>query len=212
MDIEQFIEKRPYLYHLTSKENAENIIKHRYIYSTNKLVEMSEDASHAGILRTRRIEHYEVVINGQSYYLRDQRPISELALSKCLTDNWQVGDFLYHLNDRVFMWPTLERLSRHYKRYQQEAPVIFRFPTAELLELNPHVLFCRLNSGATRANSYLGGKAPDRGPETFLPANLFDRPVRDVAEVTFENSCNININFKTGNTPDFNFDKEFPKV
>ncbi|MDO1449641.1 hypothetical protein Q0590_25410, partial [Rhodocytophaga aerolata] len=136
------------------------------------------------------------------FSLRDQKPISEKALGKCLTDNWSVGDFLYHLNDRVFMWPTLDRLWRHFNRYEQENPIIFRFSTHELLDANPHVKFCRLNSGATRANSYLGGKPPERGSNSFMPALLFEFAVREVAEVTFENKCVIDGPFWKSSRPD----------
>lgn len=202
MDLQKFIEKRPYLYHLTSKENAQTIIEQRRLYSTNSLIEMAGDEVHFAIQRQKRPTHYKIEIGGTSYYLRDQRPISEKALAKCLTDGWQIGDFLYHLNDRVFMWPTLERLRRHYDRYKHEEPVIFRFPTAELLELNTQALFCRLNSGATRANSYLGGKPPERGAETFLPSHLFNYTVANVAEVTFREICDINVNFTTSLSPD----------
>lgn len=192
MDIQKFIKERPYLYHLTSKENAEHIIAQRRLYSANELIKMSKDRAHLPVQRKRRVGHYELIIDGNTYFLRDQRPISEKALAKCLTNGWSVSDFLFHLNSRVFMWPTLERLWRHFNRYEAEKPVIFRFPTKELLAANAHPEFCRLNSGATRANSYLGGKPPARGPQTFLPAKQFELSVRDVAEVTFQKRCDLN--------------------
>lgn len=205
MEIEKFIQDRPYLYHLTSKENALKIINQKRLYSTNRLIDLSGNPDYKKIKRERRIGHKEIIIDNKSYFLRDQRPISELALSKCLTHNWKVADFLEHLNDRVFMWPTLERLWRHYNRYAGENPVIFRFLSNEILELNPHARFCRLNSGATRANSYLGGKAPDRGPDTFLLATNYNLSVRSIAEVTFEAQCNINCKIYTASAPNGNF-------
>lgn len=126
-------------------------------------------------------------------------------MAKCLTDGWNVGDFLYHLNDRVFMWPTLDRLWRHFNRYKSEKPVIFRFPTRELISLNPHVQFCRLNSGATRANSYLGGKPPERGANTFLSAEKFGLSVRDVAEVTFQKYCDVDVEFYHSSAPESSY-------
>ena len=207
MNIEKFITERPYLYHLTSASNSKLIIEKKKLFSTNELVRMSKDKKQLPILRTKRLDHHEVIIDGTSFFLRDQRPISEKALSKCLTDGWVVGDFLYHLNDRVFTWPTLDRLWRHFNRYKSEKPVIFRFPTIEVIRLNPQVQFCRLNSGATRANSYLGGKPPERGSKTFLPAEEFPLPVRDVAEVTFPKFCDVNIPFEYSLTPDGKYRK-----
>jgi len=204
MELDNFIRQRPYLYHLTNVQNAENIISERRIYSANKIIELSGD-SYDNINRRRRIEHTEIKVGEQSYFLRDQRPISEKALAKCLTGGWQVSDFLYHLNDRVFMWPTLDRLWRHFNRYEHENPVILRFHTREIIDSNPHVKFCRLNSGATRANSYLGGKAPERGEHTFLSAEQFGRPIREVAEVTFENECKFKLPIARGLRPDGEF-------
>jgi hypothetical protein len=202
MNIEKFIEKRPYLYHLTSSSNANLIIAEKRIYSANELIRMSKDEQHLPIQRKKRTNHYLLYINGNAYSLRDQKPISEKALAKCLTDGWEVSDFLYHLNNRVFMWPTLDRLRRHFNRYKEEKPVIFRFPTEKLLAINSHVLFCRLNSGATRANSYLGGKAPARGRQSFLPADQFQHAVREVAEVTFPKYCDISMDLAYSSSPD----------
>lgn len=201
MDIKKFIAERPFLYHLTSQENAKRIITQKKLYSTNKLIDLSGNPDYQRVKRERRIGHKEIIINKESYFLRDQRPISELALSKCLTHNWKVEDFLAYLNNRVFMWPTLDRLWRHYDRYAAERPIIFRFSTNQIIELNNHAMFCRLNSGATRANSYLGGKAPERGPNTFLLAKDYNLAVGTVAEVTFEEECDISCNIFTASNP-----------
>ena len=117
MNLEKFIKERPYLYHLTKASNADLIIAEKKIYSANELICMANNGAAHSIQREKRKDHHELNINGKVYSLRDQRPISEKALSKCLTPGWNVGDFLYHLNDRVFMWPTLDRLWRHYNRY-----------------------------------------------------------------------------------------------
>ncbi|HEX3387037.1 MAG TPA: hypothetical protein VHS53_17675 [Mucilaginibacter sp.] len=202
MDLEQFIEKTPYLYHLTSQTNAVNIIAQRQLFSANELISLSGDNTIQNVKREKRTQHFPLTVNGVALSLRDQQPISLVALPKCLTDNWSVSDFLYHLNDRVFMWPPLGRLCSHFGRYESEHPVIFRFDTQSLMDVNPHVKFCRLNSGATRANSYLGGKPPERGPNTFQSAADFDLPVGKVAEVTFEGQCTITGSFSSGGHPD----------
>lgn len=153
-------------------------------------------------LRTIRSRHEVVQIDGIPYYIRDQNPISPVALSKCLTNGWNCGDYVEYLNQRVFTWPTVNRLERHYNRYESENPCIFRFSTGVLLELNQHAEFSRLNSGATRANPYLGGLAPERGPETFLPARHYPRFPSTVAEVTFVDSCRLPDDFRVSYSPD----------
>ncbi len=208
MDLQKYIEKRPFLYHLTCEENAVNIIEKGKLLSTNALIELSGNKEDNKVKRERRLKHYPLLIEGTQLYLRDQRPISEKALGKCLTDGWNVGDFLYHLNDRVFMWPSLERLWKHFNRYEAEKPVIFRFLAKDIIEANPHVKFSRLNSGATRANSHLGGKAPARGANTFLSASDFILPIGQVAEVTFENECKISGKYSYNGRPDSFIDSQ----
>jgi hypothetical protein len=193
------------LYHLTSSENATNILATKTLFSANTLIDMTGDDLLQNIKQVRRPSHQTIIIGDDRFYLRDQRPISELALSKCLSNDWNVSDFLFHLNERVFMWPTLNRLWKHFKRYEQENPTIFRFSTREILEANPHVKFCRLNSGATRPNSHLGGIAPLRGIESFVVAEQFDRRVGEVAEVTFEKECKIAGPIWTSTRPDAYF-------
>jgi len=205
MEIEKFIALRPYLYHLTCKENAEKIIAGHRLYSANELIRLSGKKENHAISRKRRTKSTPILIGGETFFLRDQLPISEVNLAKCLTDNWTISDFLNHLNDRVFMWPTVLRLTSHFKTYESEKPVIFRFSTADILAANPHVKFCRLNSGATRSNSYLNGAPPERGPRSFLSASEFDWVPSQVAEVTFEKSCVITGSYRYGARPDGRF-------
>lgn len=202
MDIQSFIRIRPYLYHLTFAESIPEIINRGRIFCTNRLLEMS---SREEFKRIRRSEHVQVVIAGTIFKLRDQRPISEKALSKCLTHDWTCEDYYEYLNNRVFTWPTLERLQRHYQRYILERPKILRFSTEFAIPLNPNPKFCRLNSGATRANSYLGGIPPYRGPETFLSAHEYELSPNSVAEVTFENEFILPNEFCISDNPGANW-------
>lgn len=205
MNIDKFIQLRPFLYHLTCRENAEKIVAGQILFSANELIRMSGERANRRISRIRRTASTPLVIGHDTYFLRDQLPISEINLAKCLTDSWGVGDFINHLNDRVFMWPTIGRLMSHYLTYESEKPVIFRFSTAEMLASNPHVKFCRLNSGATRSNSYLGGAPPDRGSKTFLSAVEFDLSPSRVVEVTFEKQCSIVGTLARGTHPERQF-------
>lgn len=192
MDINKFITRTPFLYHLTSIENINRILSERRLQSTSKLIERSQNPAYQQFLNQRRTNHAEILVDNEPVFLRDQKPISEKNLSKCLTDGWTCSDFYVHLNRRVFFWPTVKRLISHFNTYIEENPVIIRVLTNEVLRDNPHVKFCRLNSGATRSNSYLGGKPPDRGINTFLSAENFGFNVPQVAEVTFENECVLN--------------------
>jgi len=194
MDISKFIITRPFLYHLTDQRNLDYIgQKKGILFSTTEIIQRSElnADEKEKILRERRPNHTKVRINGFDISIRDQKPISIRNLSKCLTDGWSYGDFLYHLNNRVFFWPTIPRLSRHFNRYADERPLIIRVSSREIFELNQDPEFCRLNSGATRSSSHYGGAPPQRGKDTFLKADQYPYSVSGVAEVTFINMCQL---------------------
>lgn len=169
--------------------------------SAKSIVEASSHPDPTSLLRKKRPEHCSVSVNGTTCWLRDQKPISEKVLSRSLTDGWDISKFLEHLNKRVFMWPTVDRLGRHFTRYELEQPVILRFSSGDLL-LRPNVEFSRLNSGATRCSSHWDGNAPERGPHTFQSATDYNGRPSSVAEVTFLDSCVLPDRFWTAHSPE----------
>lgn len=204
MDITKFIRLRPFLYHLTDRRNLQNLLDNGGIlYSTTELVKKSSLSTtrKSELIRERRPIHEEISVNGFSVYIRDQRPISIQNLKKCIPKEWIVGDYIQHLNKRVFFWPSVSRLTRHYNRYAHEKPVIIKVDTSLLLQLNPHSEFCRLNSGATRSSSHHDGGPPPRGGDTFLSATDYPSNQGSVAEVTFAKICHLPENILIGNTP-----------
>jgi len=201
MNRDELIKKTPFLYHLTDEKNIAFIKAKKKLYSTTELISLSNLQKKEEFITTRRSEHTQISIDGYTIFIRDQRPLNK-ALDKCLTDGWTRNEFIAHLNNRVFMWPNLSRLNIHYGRYEFEMPVIFRFNTSELLELNENkVELARINSGATRPSGTLGGKAAARGKNTFLKIEQCDYPVRNVAEVTFPNICILPNRFEKGYNP-----------
>lgn len=192
MDIKEFQKKRPCLYHLTSNKNLTNISSGKLLFSTKQIVKLTKTSDE--ILRKKRTNHITIGDGETTFDIRDQRPISEKLLRGCLLDGMTLEEYYELLNERVFWWPTLDRLSRHFNKYAFEKPKIICVKTSELFEVNPdNVEFSRLNSGALRANSYLNGKAPDRGRSTFVAADKFEYGIGGVAEVTFLNQCKLPI-------------------
>lgn len=203
IELEKFCEKRPYLYHLTDKTNAELILQKRQLLSTKSIAEAAFGNYDLAkeFLRSKRENHALLNVNGIEYKIRDQNPISLVVLGRSLTDDWTSGDFIEFLNSRVFMWPTLDRLNRHYARYLEEKPIIFRFKSEDVLKLNNRALFTNLNSGATRCHPAYDGNAPYRGPKTFLPADKYNLGINSVGEVTFLDSCKVPNTVWTSRSP-----------
>lgn len=200
MDVKKFQSKRPYLYHLTSDKNLANILKGKLLLSTKEIVKLSKTSDE--ILRRKRPVHITIEKGEIFFHIRDQRPISEKLLSGCLLDGLTLEEYYELLNERVFWWPTIDRLTKHFNRYAFEKPKIICVKTFELFDINAeNIEFSRLNSGALRANSYLDGKAPGRGRSTFAPADKFDYGIGSVAEVTFLNQCKLPTKIQILQTP-----------
>lgn len=201
MNKKDFIAKMPYLYHLTDPRNLICIKNEGTLYSTVEIIKVADIHGGNEFLKQRRPEHRIVDFNKYKIHLRDQRPLNR-ALEKCLTHNWKPEQFIFHLNSRVFMWPTIKRLRIHYGRYANENPIILRFSTKEILELNHHAEITHINSGATRPSGALGGKAASRGKNTFKKFEVFDMTISKVAEVTFPAQCILPKVFQSGTSPE----------
>jgi hypothetical protein len=175
---------RPYIYHLTARENL------GYIRATGRLYSTAALLTRAGedhLAQRRRIEHLYVWVDGHRVMIRDQKPLYEGHIS--FDADCQLADLVGMLNQRVFFWPCSPNgnLSSygesHWSRYESESPVLLRISLKALLEVNSTAIidFCRYNSGAPRTT---GGRKSPRGRETFVPPDSFDGPPSDVVEVT----------------------------
>jgi hypothetical protein len=205
MDKQQFLDKTPYLYHLTSKDNLYFVKAECKLYSTVALAGKSGIQNANDFLQTRRDGHATLSVNGIYISIRDQQPITR-ALDRCLTDNWTREQFIYFLNQRVFTWPNLKRLNIHFSRYESEKPVILKLSTEEVLKLNPNPLVTNLNSGATRCIPKYRG-APPRGKDTFQLIPDYLGTPSSVAEVTFMNECLLPKKMEIGFHPDGPWEK-----
>jgi hypothetical protein len=210
MELQKFIESREYLYHLTDKINLKSILSDYTLKSTTELVKSSNITKKADFLRDRRLKHCPISINGFDIMIRDQYPLNPAIAMKNMTKGWVFEDFVYHLNSRVFFWPTEKDLRSHYKRYEndKEYPMILRFETKEVVALNkPEPFFCKYNSGAPRChNSFEKGAAP-RGENSFLRAIDYPDPIASVREVTYLNFCKLPRNIYISAHPNKPFKK-----
>ena len=183
--LERYSEVRPFLYHLTARENLAHIRSTGQLQSAAVL--LGRVPANMETLRTRRNEKMPVYIDAETASLRDQTPLHENNIQ--FLDKWELEDVVESLNSRVFFWSGWRRTpipsgERHFNRYRQEHPVILRAPFESVCRCNPGrtPLFCKYNSGAPRQSQ--GRKSP-RGPDTFLPAECFPYNPGNVVEVTF---------------------------
>lgn len=184
VDLDRFVGLRPYLYHVTARENRAAIARERRLEPAASLMRR---AARPDLLRWRRPAAVELRIDDTPVVLTDQRPLIEANLR--LDGAWMLEDFVEYLNEHVFFWPgradgPIAQGARLLGHYEADAPLVLRMPTRALLAENAGVepLFCQFNSGAPRQQR---GQRVRRGPHLFAPAEQFVRRESEVVEVAF---------------------------
>lgn len=189
-DLNAFATSRPYLFHLTSRENLKRIRRTRVLQCSTMLHSL---ALNPPALTNKRGNHLELKLPGDSVFLRDQSPLHKGNMR--LLGSWTFQDVLDNLNGRVFFWPgtssgVISYGVRHYVRYASERPVLLRMSSSDLFKANslnaPE--FCRYNSGSPRCS---GGVGSPRGPNTFVVASAADFTASKVVEVTFRGEIDL---------------------
>ena len=185
MQTEQFVLMRPYVYHLTDRNNLGHI---RVANALSPAAYLMEQARRCDLMRSRRHQHEKIRMGNTVVLIRDQMPLRKGHIE--LLDGYSYEDVIESINRRVFFWAgtdagPIAQGVRHFGRYRTEHPVILRVSFRSLLQLNPHTepKFCRYNSGSPRTSNR---KKSPRGPDTFMGAETFDGTASAVVEVTFE--------------------------
>jgi hypothetical protein len=171
-----------------------------HLFPAEKLMERS---GRADLMRARRSGPIEVRISEALISIRDQAVLHRGNAQ--FPDGYTFEDLIESLNHRVFFWPGKaggpnDYGMRHFKRYEEENPVILRIAVESLLVANPNVepRFCRFNSGSPRCS--FGKKSP-RGPNVFLLAEEFSGGPSDVVEVTFDSEISLPRDSEFGKSP-----------
>ncbi len=173
-DLAELLRHCPTLYHMAERGSWPDIQRHG-LRSTVALLDLFEvgGARREAILRQHRPAgvalHHPV--HGTAV-VRDQKPMSDGALRRCLTDGMLPAHWYELLNGRVFFWLTRARLlklldGRAYRALEHD---VLEIDAAALVATyRAQIMLSPINSGATFA---LGPKP--RGPGTFQPVGSFD--------------------------------------
>jgi hypothetical protein len=198
-DLNDFSQLRPYLYHLTRRENLHSIKQYMQLESASRL---ADAAGKTELIRERRTSHVRLPKAGNDVVLCDQAKLHKANIQ--FSPGWEFDDFLQHLNTHVFFWAGSENKPvahgvRHFNRYHEEAPVIIRIPIGSLLRKNSSAvpLFCKFNSGSPRC-AY--GKRSPRGSDTFVSAETCTFTAGHVVEVVFRDFVFLPQDLKISNS------------
>jgi Family of unknown function (DUF7002) len=162
---EEFVSHYPRLYHMAELGTWSSIRSHGLL-STSALLDLYgiNGKERRQIECCRRPQ--SVTIRHEKYgpaVIRDQKPISDSALSKCL-EGMTPTEWYRLLNERVFFWVARERVLGllSARTYRNREHTVLTIDTAKLLKLHhERVTLSPINSGSTVYNPQ------PRGPDTF---------------------------------------------
>jgi hypothetical protein len=166
MRSEEIAAHYPRLFHMANVGSWPSI-RHHGLLSTRALVDFYgvDGELRERVLRSRRSESIPLEREGLTRaVVRDQLPLREKSLEKCLTD-MTLGEWLETLNSRVFFWldePHLENLLGA-RAYKADPHDVITVDTAALVERDgAKIRLSPINSGST-----LYTPTP-RGSQTFM--------------------------------------------
>ncbi|TXN72844.1 hypothetical protein [Methylobacterium sp. WL6] len=168
MTFEELVSIHPRLWHMATDGSWPSIRQHGLL-STSALLDLYgyEGEARRVIESTRRPQSIPIVSDGlPGATVRDQKPMSDGALEKCLLDGLTPEDWYRTLNDNCFFWLSQKRLRRLLgaRAYRNDPQLVLTIETASLVnEYKDSILLSPINSGSTIWNPV------KRGRSTFLP-------------------------------------------
>ncbi|MBE7211679.1 MAG: hypothetical protein INR65_11735, partial [Gluconacetobacter diazotrophicus] len=175
-ELDWLLERNPVLFHMAEAGSWPSIRRHGLL-STAALLDLYgvSGAERERIERRRRPDCVRLEAAGlDGAVVRDQKPLGEAGLSRCLRGGMAPADWYALLNARVFFW-----LSRR-RRDGLRAARPYRHGAHDMLELDARSLVAvhRERIGLAPINTGFTGRAPaPRGSDTFR--SIADYPLRE---------------------------------
>lgn len=170
MTVDDLVALHPRLWHMAA-DGSWPSIKEYGLLSTTALLDLYgyEGAKRIEIEALKRPETVKIAADGlPGAVVRDQKPMSDRALTKCLRDGLTPAQWYRLLNEKVFFWLTRERLHKLLAAYAHTPQIVLTLETSTLVKAHAdNILLCPINSGSTIMNP-----AP-RGADSFLPIEGF---------------------------------------
>jgi hypothetical protein len=158
----------PRIWHMAEDGSWDSIRRHGLL-STSALLDLYgvDGDRRLALEAQRRPDSVSISVEGlPNAVIRDQKPMTESALRKCLNGGITPEDWFRLLNGRVFFWLSRERLRGllNARAYRGRPQTVLTVDAASLIGAHrPRIDLSPINSGATIYNPQ------PRGRNTFLP-------------------------------------------
>ena len=175
-ELAELLHHCPTLYHMAEAGSWPSIQRHGLL-STTALLDLFEVADRTPIEALRRPACVTLThpVHGTAV-VRDQKPMTDGALRRCLQDGLAPTDWYRLINGRVYFWLNEARLTKLLagKEYRDRPHDVLEIDTAAFVAAyRDRIELSAINSGATFAL----GPAP-RGLTTFRTIDAFDYAAR----------------------------------
>ena len=154
-ELEELLTDCPTLYHM-AEDGSWPSIQERGLLSTTALLDLYgvTGAARAAIEERRRSA--SVSLEGLALppaVIRDQLPMDDVGLGRCLPPHLTPPDWYRLLNQKVFFWLTRDRLVKLLKAgtYRDRPHTVIEVSARALVEAHrERIWFCPMNSGCTK--------------------------------------------------------------
>ncbi len=163
MTEDELLQNYPRLYHMAEHGSFESI-RDRGLLSASALLDLYGVGGNDRLMIEERRRPESIVLTRQGLpdaVIRDNKPMSDSALAKCLQDGLTAYEWYRILNGKTFFWLHKNRLHRLFqaKAYRDRAHTILTVDTASLLAAHrDEILLSPINSGSTIMNPRPRGK------------------------------------------------------
>lgn len=154
-ELEELIADCPTLYHMAERGSWASI-KERGLLSTSALLDLYaiREPKRSVIEKQHRPSSVELRAEGlPTAVIRDQIPMSDSGLERCLPRRLTPSDWYELLNAKVFFWLREDRLHRltGAKAYRDREHDVLEVDTRSLIEAHQKTIWlCPINSGCTK--------------------------------------------------------------
>jgi hypothetical protein len=166
-ELDELLEDCPTLYHMAERGSWAEIRKHGLSSTTALLDRYGISGEERQSIEARRRPN-SIVLEKRGVgraVVRDQFPIDDKGLLRCLQDGLSPQDWYRLLNGKVFFWLTHSRLLRllNAGTYRREEHDVLELETSALVNAyKEKIWFCSMNSGCTKPYPHARGKSTFR--------------------------------------------------